>query len=403
MTEQITESPLPEKPSAQDEISFLDLLLILAKRKQLITKIIVSAMIISAIISWLMPNIYTGKTVILPPQQSQASAAMVIGQLGALAGGAGTALGIKSPGEIYVSFLKSRTVADALIARFKLKELYGRKTLSSTRHTLEEKTSISLGKDGLISIGFDDKNPQRAANIANAYVEEMDKLTNSLAITEASQRRLFFGKQMVIAKDDLTQAEIALKKTQEKTGLISLDAQDKAIIESVAALRAQIAAKEVQLSAMQTYATKANPDYLRAKEELSGLKAQLAKIEHNNNLDAEDMSVPTDKMPEVGMEYIRKLRDVKFYDTLYELIAKQFEIAKIDESKDSAIIQVVDRAIPPDIKSKPNRLLIVLLFTALATLVAIAVAFIKEATERASVNPIQEERLRQLRRFLWGA
>lgn len=383
-----------------DEINLMDLLLVIAKHNRFIIKLTLLAAIIAVIASLLMPNIYTGKTVILPPQQGASTASMLLGQLGGLGGLAGGAMGLKNPSDQYVGILKSRTVADKLIQRFNLQALYETKTMTATRLALNGASNISSGKDGFITVEFDNKDPVLAANVANAYIEELDRLSQTLVVTEAAQRRLFFENQLIKSKEDLADAEIGLKLTQERTGLIQLDKQGEAIITAVAELRAQLAAKEVELSAMRAYATEQNPDYRQLREVVYGLRAQLAKVESNTSAAKGSIFVPTGKVPEVGLEYIRKLRDVKYQETLFELLSKQFEMAKIDEAKDSAIIQVVDKALPPDKKSKPKRAVIVVLTTLLAFFIGILIAFYREAKERASQDAESALRLNLLQRYL---
>jgi uncharacterized protein involved in exopolysaccharide biosynthesis len=269
-----------------------------------------------------------------------------------------------------------------------------------TRKDLADNSTITAGKDGLITVDFDDEDPKRAAAVANAFVEELDKLTQSLAVTEAGQRRLFFERQLQQAKEDLSKAEVALKVTQEQTGLIKLDDQGKAIIESVAALRGQISAKEVELRAMRTFTTENNPDYVRVQQQLAGLRSELAKLERARISGEGDILLPTGKVPEAGLEYLRKFRDVKYQETIFELLAKQFEVAKIDEAKEAAIIQVVDHAIAPDRKSKPRRALIVIAATLISGILISLWAFVSEARLRAIRDPVQAERLSLLRRHI---
>jgi uncharacterized protein involved in exopolysaccharide biosynthesis len=258
---------------------------------------------------------------------------------------------------------------------------------------LDKVSSITAGKDGIISIEVDDENPKRAADMANAYVDELYKLTQNLAVTEASQRRLFFEKQLKKAKDELAGAEVAFKQTQEKTGVLQIDAQGKAMIEAVGAIRAQIAAKEVEMGALRTFATEQNPDYLRAQQELIGLRAQLGKYEKGGESDL----LPTGKLPEAGLENIRKLRDVKYYETLYELLAKQYEMSRVDEARDASIIQVLDKAVSPDRKSKPKRAVTVILTAVVIGILAILIAFLRESLGKARQNPEQAMRLANLR------
>jgi uncharacterized protein involved in exopolysaccharide biosynthesis len=389
----------PAPAGEDDEISLLDLLIVLAKHKKMIAVVTFGAAILSVVVSLLLPNIYTATAKVLPPQQSQSAAAIMLGQLSGLAGLTGSSLGIKNPNDLYVGMLKSRTVADNIIGRFELQRLYDQGTMVETRKELANNSSINTGKDGLITIEFDDEDPKRAAAVANAYFEELDKLTQSLAVTEAAQRRLFFERQLKQAKEELSNAEVALKMTQEKTGLIKLDDQGRAIIEAVAALRGQISAKEVELRAMRTFTTDKNPDYVRVQQQLAGLRTELTKLERAQLSGKGDILLPTGKVPEAGLEYLRKFRDVKYNETIFELLAKQFEAAKIDEAKEAAIIQVVDQAIVLDRKSKPKRALIVIMTTLVASLLAVLWALLREAQDRASHDPVQAARLATLRRY----
>ena len=381
-----------------DEINLMDLLLVIAKHNRFILKLTGAAALLSVIYALLQPNIYTGKTVVMPPQQASSSASALLGQLGGLAGMAGGAIGVKNPSDLYVGMLKSRTVADALIERFKLVDLFKAKTMEPVRGALAGNTVITAGKDGFITIEYSDKDPKLAAALANAYVNELDRLTQTLAVTEAAKRRLFYEKQLKGVREGLDLAESAMKEMQEKTGVIQLEGQSKAILGAEAELRAQIAAKEVELSAMRSFATEQNPDFRRVEQILSSLHSQLTKLEHDNHANNVEMT-SKGKIPELAVEYGHKMRDLKYYEKLFEFMTQQVLVAKIDEAKDAAIIQVVDKALVPEVKSKPKRSMIVLLATILAFFVGIIWAFIKEAGERAGQNPEQTERMNLLRRY----
>ena len=220
------------------------------------------------------------------------------------------------------------------------------------------------------------------------------------AITEAARKRLFFENQLKGSRANLDAAETALKQTQEKTGLIQLEKQGGAIIEAVANLRAQIASKEVELAGMRAFATESNPNYKQVQEVIVGLRTQLAKAEHTNIAGQGDVMVSTGKLPEVGLEYLRKTREMKYQETLFELLSKQFEMAKIDEAKSASLIQVVDKALVPERKSKPKRALTVILATMMAFFIGVLLAFFKEAAARASLDPAAAERIGLLRRYL---
>jgi uncharacterized protein involved in exopolysaccharide biosynthesis len=394
--------PDPERREAgdgADGVRALDVLIFLARHRRLLALAPLAAAIGAAAISLLLPNLYTGVTKILPPQQNQPSAALVLAQLGNITPNA--SLAIKNPNDLYVGMLKSRTVADSLVARFGLKELYDQETLQDTRRELEERTAISHGRDGIITIRFEDRDRQRAADVANGYVEELYKLTQTLAVTEAGHRRLFLEGQLRNTREGLAEAELALKKTQETTGLIKLDEQGRAIIEAVASLRAQIAAKEVEAGAMRLFATERNPGYLMVQQELGGLRTELSRLEKKTSSSGVgDIFVPTGRVPEAGLEYVRRLREVKYYESVFELLAKQYEIAKMDEARDAAVVQVLDRAVQPERKSGPPRARIVIVTAILAFLAALLWALVRDAHERAKRNPEGSRRIDALRELL---
>lgn len=381
-----------------NDVHFLDLLIVLARHKRLAIGMPIVFGVIALIISLIMTPIFTSTAKILPPQQqSSGLAAAMLGQFGGLAGVAGGLAGIKSPNDLYIGMLESRTIADALIKRFKLQERYESKTLDDARLALDDVVDISNGKkDGLIAIAVSDEDPKFAADLANAYVDELTKLTQTMAISEASQRRLFFEQQLKQAKDRLADAEVALRKTQEKTGLLQPEGQVMAMISGISQLRATIAAKEVQLKAMRTFATDQNPELLRAQEELRGLQAQLIKLEKSQPASEGDLMTSTGKVPSAGVEYVRSLRDVKYYETLFEMLAKQYELARIDESKDSSTIQVLDKAIPAERKSKPKRAIITLVGAIAGGALGILLAFLKDVYARSRRDPDDYGRWQEL-------
>ncbi|MFH1701927.1 MAG: Wzz/FepE/Etk N-terminal domain-containing protein [Nitrospirota bacterium] len=386
--------------NVEDEINLLDYLIVLLKRKKLIISITLGAAVITAIISFIMTPIYRAETRILPPQTGSSSIALSMLTQMSGAQGITESLGLKTSSDLYVGMLKSRTIADRIIDRFNLIELYKADYREDARkELLEDVLGAETDKNsGIITISVDDKDPKRSAGMANAFIEELKNLTKGLAVTEASQRRLFFEEQLKDTKMALVKAEEEMQGFQEKTGALQVDAQTKAVIEGIAMLRAQIAAKEVQLRVMRTYATAQNPDFQRAEDELKGLKAELGKLEAKGG-SGHDTIIPTGRMPEVGTEYVRKLRDLKFYEDLYELLTKQYEAAKLDEARDAAVIQVIDKAIPPEKIAKPKRTLMVLIATFTGFFLSIFVAFFAEYKERASKDPENRERFETLKRY----
>ncbi|WP_300756478.1 Wzz/FepE/Etk N-terminal domain-containing protein [Janthinobacterium sp.] len=378
---QMQSTALPPTPEeGEREFSVLDVLIVLAKYKKVIIWLPVIAAIVSAAISFVLPNVYKAGAKLLPPQQSQSGASALLSQLGGAAGALAGSAGLKNPNDLYIGMLKSRTVADKLIAKFDLQKVYDVETMEKTRSILEANTTIAAGKDGLISIEVEDENKKLVAQLANAYVSELVSLTKVLAVTEASQRRVFFERQLEQSKDNLAKAEMALKSALDTHGVISVDADSRAIVETVGRLRAQISAKDIQISAMQAFVTTNNPEYKRAQEELISLRAELSKLENGRPALAGDAVANPGK--QVGLENIKILRDVKYYQMLYELLAKQYEAARLDEAKDSALIQVLDPAIDPERKFKPKRSVLILVSTILALIAAVAWAFMAETRKK---------------------
>lgn len=396
--------PITSTERADDgSVSALDFLLLVSRNKRFAFGLPLGLGILALVIALLLPKWYSATTKILPPQQSQSNAVAILGQLGGLAGGAATqALGLKNPSDIFVAMLKSRTVADKLIERFDLRTSYGEDLLFHARKELARNTLINAGREGVITIEVDDKDPKRAADIANAYVEELRAITLDLAVGEAGQRRVFFEGQLKKAKGDLTSAEIELRQFSQESGLVNPQGQIGLSVAAAAALRAQMAAREVQLSAMRTFATDSNPELRRLLTEMTGLRAELGKMEKKDgNVARGDVLVPFGKAPEVGLEYIRRYRDMKYFETLFEVLAKQYEIARIDEAKDATLIQILDVAVPPERKSKPRASIIAVFVSLSAFLLALLYIYFRERLVRSTRRATLTAKLVQIRSQLF--
>ena len=413
-----TETRLPdlnEKPASseprriQDEddekdgislVEVLDLLIVLKERWRTILGVTGVCVVLSLVAALVLPKRYTASIVLLPPQQNSSIGSALTSQLGSMGGVAalaGGSFGIKNPNDMYVAMLKGQTVEDAMVKRFELMKEYRKRYQSDARRAFEKHASVDgSGKDNLIHISVVDSDPRRAAELANGYVEEFRSLSENLAMTEAAQRRLFFERQLLQAKDNLANAEDNLKVTEQKTGLIQLDSQARALIESAAALRAQIAAKEVQIQGMQAYATGENAQVVQAQNELDSLRTQLARLGGSDDLASGALIVPKGKVPEAGIEYVRKLRDVKYYETIFDILARQFEVAKLDEAKEGALIQVVDAATPPDRPSFPKLLWMLAGGFIAGLLLGTAIAFAGNAYARMKQDPVVMSRLLHL-------
>jgi uncharacterized protein involved in exopolysaccharide biosynthesis len=275
---------------------------------------------------------------------------------------------------------------------------YHEKRMSDARREFEHRTTAVVGtKDGLIRISVEDRDPKRAAELANGFVEEFRKLSASLAITEAARRRLFFEQQLQQAKDNLTTAEEAMRKTQQSTGVLQIDSQARSLIESAAVLRAQVVAKQVQIQSMRSFAAEDNPSLILARQELAALQAQLEQLAGSQHDTGSDINLSKGRVTESGMEYLRRYRDLKYNETVFELLAKEFEVAKLDEAREGAIIQVVDPAVPPDKKSFPPRLLIVIAVTIFAFFVAAFWILLQKGMARTFELPENQRRLEAIK------
>ncbi len=369
-----------------DEINLFDLLQTIVDNLRLLVLGPLVVGITAIIISYLIPPTYTAKTQFLPPQQQQSAAASMLASLGSLGGLAGAVGGIKNPADQFLAYMKSVTVQDALIERFKLQDRYEAKTKTDARVALTDNVRTASGKDGLISVEFDDKDPKFAAELANAHVEELGKLLGKLATTEAQQRRLFFEKQLNLAKDKLIQSEIELKATGVSGSV--LKSNPASAVATVAGLQAGVTAQEVKLGAMRGYLAETAPEFKQALNELANLKAQLAKQEKdtpaNSNITAQG-------------DYVSKFREFKYNETLFELFAKQFEIAKVDESREGAVIQVLDVAQPPERKSKPKKVLIAIIATLVAGFALLLFVFIRQALKNAGKDQESANKLNHLK------
>jgi tyrosine-protein kinase Etk/Wzc len=381
------ENNLPMGMQDDDEISLLDLLQTIVDNLWLLVLGPLAVGFTALGISFLIPPTYTAKTQFLPPQQQQSAAASMLASLGSLGGLAGAVGGIKNPADQYLAYMKSVTLQDSLIERFKLLERYEAKTKTEARLELRENVRAASGKDGLISVEVDDRDPKFAAELANAHVEELGKLLGKLATTEAQQRRLFFEKQLNQSKDKLIQAEIALKATGVSSSV--LKSNPASAVVAVAGLQAAVTAQEVKLGAMRGYLAETAPDFKQAMNELANLTAQLVKQE-------KDTPSIGGKAATEG-DYITKYREFKYHETLFELFSKQFELAKVDEAREGAVIQVLDAAQAPERKAKPKKAMIAIIATLASGFTLLLFVIVRQALKNAGQDSESAQKMAQLK------
>jgi tyrosine-protein kinase Etk/Wzc len=355
-------NPAPESPSAiSDLLTPTAILKGLSDSRLFLLRCAAVGVTIASVLAFLLPVSYTATATFIPPGAEYQSSLLgaLSSQISSLGAASLLGGGSKGQGDLFIAILKSRSVADEIIQRFKLMNVYGTKKLSETEKKLASRSIFTIGsKDPLVTIEVTDHDPQRARDLANAYLQTVRSESQKLAVTDSAQRRLFFEQRLAKEKDALADAEVALKQMEEQTGLIAPAGQTMSQIQSRAQLQTQVTNHEVQLAALLHEETEDNPDIIRLRGELNSLRVQIAQLDKGGNRDTGPIS--TTKAPAIEMEYIRKQRDVKYHETLFEALAKQYETARLEEAKD-APLQVLDWATTPDTKSGPHRALIILL------------------------------------------
>jgi tyrosine-protein kinase Etk/Wzc len=385
MSENATSNAQSSMGELQDDdgISILDLLQVIVDNLRLLVMGPLVCGLAALGISFAITPTFTAKTQFLPPQQQQSAAASMLASLGALGGLAGAATGIKSPADQYIAFMKSVSFQDALIERFMLIEKYQAKLKADARSALSGSVRIAYGKDGLISVEVDDKDPKFAAELANAHVEELRNLLGRMAVTEAQQRRMFFEKQLQVTKENLSKADLALKSSGINSSV--LKSSPSSAVEAVARLKAGISVQEVKLGSMRNYLTENSPEFKQAMNELGSLKTQLAKAEKE------------EPASQGASDYVARYREFKYQETMFELFSKQFELAKVDESREGAVIQVLDVAEPPERKAKPKKAMIAIIASLASAFALILFVFVKSSLKNVSQDEVTKLKLSTIR------
>ncbi|MBI5747020.1 MAG: lipopolysaccharide biosynthesis protein [Nitrospirae bacterium] len=378
-----------EERIEDDEINLLDYWKVLVKRKLLIGVIVGVAFVASIVYSLILPKIYVSTATIFPPQQESSPAAGIISQLpGGLGGLVGGLMG--SSADLWIAILNSETIREPIINRFELMKVFETKSVESARNALKGMVKVSKSKDGIISITVEDKDPRMAADMANAYVEELDRINKSMVTTAGRRMRVFVEVRLKDAKVELVKSEEAIKGFQERNKAVKLDDQSRAVFEAIGSLKGQLMAKEVELQTLLSYATPNNPQAELLKTQVDELKEKLRELEEGKsrpgNPSTKDIFIPTSKIPDLSLQYVRLLRDAKVQQTLYELLTQQYEMARIQEAKDTPTVQVLDAAKMAEVRSKPKRRQIVMLSTITAAFFAVFAAFFMEYIEKVRIQ-----------------
>lgn len=371
----------------EDDIELIDLLQVVVDNLRLLVLGPLAVGLLALAITFAIKPTFTATTKFMPPLPGQGSAAMMLQSLGALGGLAGAATGIKNPNDQFLGFLASESVGYSLIERFKLIERYKSDYKSDALKELGNISRFVSGKDGLITVEVDDKDPAFAAGLANGYIDELGNLLKRLAITEAQYRRVFFEKQLSEIRGKLAAAEEALRASGVNSSV--LRQSPDASIRLVAELQARIAAQEIKLTSLRGFLAESAPDFKQAQIEISALRVQLAKAESSTQPSPSGAG---------DANYLARYRDVKYFESLFEFFARQFEVAKTDEAREGTVIQVVDVALPPDKKSKPKKAMIAILTTLASGLLLLVFVFVRQSWRGASNHPESARKVSSLRR-----
>lgn len=377
-----------------DDISLIDYIALLLRHKKMISAVTGAAFILSVLVSLLLPVRYTGTVHILPPQDNGGFPGDLLNQADNLFGNllAGLKKG-KVSAELYAGILQSRTVADALVAKFNLKKLYDFDYIEDVYKKLDERTTIQIdNKSRIISISVEDHDRLRAADMANAYAEALDSINRSISATEGQKKRQFLESRLTAVKKDLEHAENALKAFQEEHHLIEPKDQAAASIEMAAKIKGEIIAAQTELKILRQFGTEKQNEAVMLKAQIAGLEQQLSIIEAGSSAeknkaqsqtgDTHELFIPIGDMPQLGLQLSRLSREAKVQEKVFELVTTQFEIAKMEEARDMPVVQVLDRALPPEKKSYPRRMSMVLLNTFTFFIIAVVLALAVDFAQR---------------------
>ena len=389
--------PQVETPNeAEPDISLLETLSALGEEKLTLFLVTCIFTLVGVVVSLLTTPIYTSRTVIMPAQQGGVGgggASLALSTLGALSGVpglSGLTGAVKSSEALYVSLMRSRSIQDSLIEKLKLKERYASPVIEEARRNLTNNVSLSIEKgSNLIVIEAQDTDPQFAAKLANQQVEELNTLLNRLAVTAAQQQRLYYQEQIKKTQAARSEAETRFKQAQEESGMRLTSIIADASIQASLAMRAQIASKEVLIHAMSRFATAQHPDMQRISSELAALHTQLLK---------DELGTERTTGSPLQQEALQAYRELKVQEAILNSFIGQFQKAKFEESREGPPIQVVDVALPPEQRSRPQRWKMVTAFLGGGIVIGLVLALLKAYLRRMLQTAYGQESLNALKR-----
>jgi tyrosine-protein kinase Etk/Wzc len=390
---------------ADDELTLLDYWRVVRRHIRLIVGLWFVSVLATLGYSLWLPKIYQSTAVILAPEElagrgfGLASALAASGIMQAIPGFSTPSLTPQR--DVFVSILKSRTMARDVVERFKLQERYETRFLSDAIKRLQHTTTVSLSKDGIITVQVEETDPQLAADMANFYVANLDAMLARFATTDASKQRSFIAERLAETERELRRAEEALRQFQETNKAIALQEQARGAVEAAAQLKGEIMASEVQLEVMRNFATDANPEVVKLRRRIEETKRHLAQMQYGkgwtlpgeNHIPGEarkEIYVPFAQVPELGVELARLTRDLKVQETVYILLTQQLEQAKIAQARDMPTVQLLDRAVQADRKYKPKIKLNMVIAGMTSLFVGIFLAFLLEYLAGLRQSPLPQ-------------
>lgn len=364
------------------EWSFADVARKIFRGRRVLLRCTLAGLVLGVLLALIWPQWYAAEAVFLPPRASET----MIPSLGTGAGaGAGAAALMlqQDPSDMYLGMLASRSVLDDVVDHLGLMATYHAKTRADARNALSGQSKFKVNKNSLISVNITAKDPKLAMRIANAYLDALYRLNGSMVASASAHRRAFYEEQMESQKEALDAAEVALKQAEEKTGIVLPEGEAQAGLRAMVDLQTAIGTAETKLSGLRMGATEDNPQVVQARAELAELRAQLARQQANSAKQGQRSGLASSAaLPGLAMELVRKMRDVKLNETLYDTLTAQYERARIESLDPGPQFQIVDRAIVPERKAGPPRRLIVLSAIVLGFLAGLAWITLKEPVEK---------------------
>jgi len=383
---------------------WMDRLQLLWDSRRLLYRTALWALIVGTVVAFLIPRRFESTVSIMPPDPLKDNGAMLAAMGGAagmspgLMAMAGSVLGVKSSGDLYLQLLRSRTVQDRLIDRFNLQKQYWARYKQDARRKLDRRTEIIQDrKSGVISLTFTDPDPRRSHDIAQAYVEELNTLLATVSTSSARRQRIFIEQRLITVKADLEDAEKQFSAFASKNTALDIKEQTRAMVESAAMLQGQMIAAESELQGLEQIYTPSNYRVRSAQARVSELRRQLEKLGGSDSslgsdvTDSKELYPSIRKLPVLGVQWADLYRRMKIQETVYELLNQQYELARIQEAKEIPTIDVIDPANVPEKKSFPPRLLII----ALLMTVSLAGAIVKIAAS-ARIRSLHEDDPRRI-------